>query len=199
MIDWRRQLAVLRDQRSRLYGARPICYNSLMLAHMVYFSLKDPTPDNRRKMLAACDKYLTGHPGQVFYAAGTCASYDRPVNDRDFDVALQLVFEDRETHDAYQAAPRHKQFIDKCQSMWAQCACSTPMSAARIEASIDRDCGEIRLGGSLALPVLKRRLAHFSGACVACVTAAPARSDVATIAASTISASLAPAFRALLL
>ena len=97
-----------------------ICYNSLMLAHMVYFSLKEPTPESRRKMLAACDKYLTGHPGQVFYAAGTCASYDRPVNDRDFDVALQLIFETREAHDAYQAAPRHKQFIDECQSMWAR-------------------------------------------------------------------------------
>lgn len=91
-----------------------------MLAHMVYFSLKEPTTENRRKMLAACDKYLTGHPGQVLYAAGTCASYDRPVNDRDFDIALQLVFESREAHDAYQAASRHKQFIDECQSMWAR-------------------------------------------------------------------------------
>ena len=91
-----------------------------MLAHMVYFSLKEPTAENREKMLAACQKHLTDHPGMVFYAAGTCASYDRPVNDRSFDIALQTVFVDRAAHDAYQAAPRHKQFIAECSAMWAK-------------------------------------------------------------------------------
>src|SRR2546422_9770142 len=40
-------------------------------------------------------------------------------------------------------------------------------------------------------------LVSFGRACVACVTAAPARRAAATIAASTISASVAPALRAL--
>ncbi len=93
---------------------------TVMLAHMVYFSLKEPAEENRQKMLAACHQYLTDHPGQVFYAAGTCASYDRPVNDRDFDIALQTVFRDRAAHDAYQVAPRHKQFIAECGPMWAK-------------------------------------------------------------------------------
>ena len=91
-----------------------------MLAHMVYFKLKEPTAENQQKMLAACDKYLTDHPGQVFYAAGTCASYDRPVNDRDFDIALQTVFQDRAAQDAYQVAPRHKQFIAENSPLWAK-------------------------------------------------------------------------------
>ena len=91
-----------------------------MLAHMVYFSLKDPTPENRWKMLAACDKYLTGHPGQVLYAAGTCASYDRPVNDRDFDVSLHIVFETKAAHDAYQDAPLHHTFVAECSGNWAK-------------------------------------------------------------------------------
>ena len=89
-----------------------------MLAHMVYFSLHEPTPENKRKLLDACHEHLTNHPGQVFYGAGTCASYDREVNDRDFDVALQLVFADKATHDAYQVAPRHKQFIEANKAMW---------------------------------------------------------------------------------
>ena len=89
-----------------------------MLAHMVYFSLNEPTPENRRKLIEACHQHLTNHPGQAFYAAGTCADYDREVNDRDFDVALQLVFIDKAAHDAYQTAPRHKQFIDACKAMW---------------------------------------------------------------------------------
>jgi hypothetical protein len=92
-----------------------------MLAHMVYFTLKDPSPENCQKMLSLCHKHLTDHPGQLFYAAGTRATcYDRPVNDLDYHIALQLVFTDRATHDAYQAAPRHKQFISECQPLWAK-------------------------------------------------------------------------------
>jgi hypothetical protein len=42
------------------------------------------------------------------------------VNVRDFDGALQLVFESRAAHDAYQTAPRHLQFIDENKPTWAQ-------------------------------------------------------------------------------
>ena len=41
-----------------------------------------------------------------------------PVNDRDFDVALHIVFKDRAAHDQYQDAPRHKQFIDENKDNW---------------------------------------------------------------------------------
>ena len=76
-----------------------------MLAHMVYFSLHEPTAENRKKMVDACQNYLTGHPGEVFFSAGTCADYSREVNDLDYDIALVVVFEDRASHDAYQAGP----------------------------------------------------------------------------------------------
>ena len=63
-----------------------------MLAHDVYFTLNESTPANRAKLVAACKKYLTGHPGEVFFAAGTlCEDLRRPVNDVAFDVALHLV------------------------------------------------------------------------------------------------------------
>ncbi len=89
-----------------------------MLAHSVYFSLNDPSTENRRKMVEACHKYLTGHPGEVFYAAGECSAYDREVNDRAYEIALHVVFADHASHDAYQSAPRHKQFIAECKAMW---------------------------------------------------------------------------------
>lgn len=89
-----------------------------MLAHMVYFSLQQPEHD-RAKFIAACHTYLSGHPGLLFYAAGTCATqYNRDVNDRDFDVALQLVFESHAAHDTYQLSPRHQQFIEECRPLW---------------------------------------------------------------------------------
>ena len=90
-----------------------------MIVHDVYFSLKDNSPEAKTKLVAACKKYLTGHPGEVSFSAGTLAAgLDRPVNDRDFDVALHIVFKDRAAHDQYQDAPRHKQFIDENKDNW---------------------------------------------------------------------------------
>jgi hypothetical protein len=89
-----------------------------LLVHNVYFSLNDPSPANVQKLVASCKKYLTDHPGTVFFAAGTLADLDRPVNDRDFDVALHVIFKDRASHDQYQTAPRHLQFIEENKADW---------------------------------------------------------------------------------
>jgi hypothetical protein len=92
-----------------------------MLAHMVYFTLQDNSPPAIEKMVAACRHYLSGHPGTVLFAAGTLTpDLTREVNVRDFDVALQLVFESREAHDQYQVHPRHLQFIAENKSNWSK-------------------------------------------------------------------------------
>ena len=80
----------------------------------VYFTLKDNSADAKKKLVAACKKYLSGHEGEVFYAAGTLAeSLKRQVNDRDFDVALHIVFKDMASYEKYAVAKRHTQFIDE--------------------------------------------------------------------------------------
>jgi hypothetical protein len=90
-----------------------------VLAHDVYFELKDDTPATRAALVAACRKYLTGHDGTVSFAAGTVAEeLDRPVNDRAWDVALHVYFKDKASHDLYQEAARHKQFIAEQQGNW---------------------------------------------------------------------------------
>jgi hypothetical protein len=90
-----------------------------MIGHMVYFSLKDNSPAAKEKLVAACKKYLSKHPGEVFFGAGTLVEdLNRPVNDRDFDVALHIVFADRKAHDEYQDAKRHQQFIDENKDNW---------------------------------------------------------------------------------
>jgi hypothetical protein len=90
-----------------------------MLAHNVYFSLKDNSNPAQEKLLAACKKYLKGHPGTMFFSCGSLAQeLKREVNDRDFDVALHVVFQDQAFHDKYQADRRHLQFIAENKENW---------------------------------------------------------------------------------
>ena len=92
-----------------------------MLAHNVYFKLKDRSESARRALAGSCREYLTGHPGTVFFACGTLAeALNREVNDREFDVALHIVFDSQASHDAYQDAPRHHSFVDANKGTWAK-------------------------------------------------------------------------------
>ncbi len=86
--------------------------------HTVYFQLNDASVESVLSLLAGCDEFLSDHPGTAFYSAGKLADTTRDVNDRDFDVALHLVFDSRAAHDAYQVAPRHDEFIEKFKSNW---------------------------------------------------------------------------------
>ena len=90
-----------------------------MLAHNVYFALVDNSPEAAGRLAGACKKYLSDHPGVVFFAVGGLnPDLAREVNDREFDVALHVVFDSRESHDAYQAAPEHLQFIEEQKDNW---------------------------------------------------------------------------------
>lgn len=90
-----------------------------MLAHNVYFALTDASRDARDRLIAACKKYLSHHPGTVFFACGTLAQeLNRPVNDRDFDVALHIIFQTQADHDRYQDAPDHHRFVEENKPNW---------------------------------------------------------------------------------
>ena len=93
---------------------------SAKFSHMVYFTLKDSSPEACASLVAACKQYLTDHPGTDYFAAGTLADTTRPVNDRDYHVTLNLIFQDRASHDAYQVAERHDQFIAENKDNWEQ-------------------------------------------------------------------------------
>lgn len=89
------------------------------VGHMVFFELNDPSDAAVEKLIAACDEYLSGHDGTLYYAAGRrVTEHTRDVNQTDFQVALHLVFESKAAHDAYQKAPRHLKFIEENQDNW---------------------------------------------------------------------------------
>lgn len=99
----------------------PAQSSDTQLAHMVYFKLKDSSKESREKLVAACKKYLSGHNGTVYFAAGVLAEdLKREVNDLDWDVSLHLVFANKAAHDSYQDAPKHLQFIEENRETWAK-------------------------------------------------------------------------------
>jgi|SRR5689334_2691805 hypothetical protein len=90
-----------------------------MIGHMVFFTLHDNASAKVQALVSACETYLTGHSGEVFFAAGGRAkAFDREVNDKDWDVALHIVFRTKADHDRYQEAPRHQRFIDENKANW---------------------------------------------------------------------------------
>ena len=89
------------------------------LIHDVYFALNDGSTAAREKLVKDCHKYLKGHEGIVFFAAGEVVeSHRRDVNDRDWDVSLHIVFESKEKHDQYQEAADHYKFIEENKDNW---------------------------------------------------------------------------------
>lgn len=91
------------------------------IAHMVYFTLEQPTEQNIQALLADMKHYLDSHPGLEYFSCGTLnQELARPVNDRAFHVCLNTVFTNRAAHDAYQEHPRHKEFIERNKPGWKQ-------------------------------------------------------------------------------
>ncbi|MGC4004754.1 MAG: Dabb family protein [Pirellulales bacterium] len=109
-------------QETRLMAAdtAPAAGNkSAPLAHIVFFSLAESNDANRAKLVEGCKKYLDKHDGVVYFGVGVNApEYDREVNDRDYDVALHVVFATAKDQDVYQTHPRHLEFIKECKSLW---------------------------------------------------------------------------------
>jgi hypothetical protein len=92
-----------------------------LLVHNVYFLLYDRSPAAKEALVSACRKYLPNHPGIVFFACGLLAEeLDREVNDRNFDVALHVIFKDQAAHDHYQSTDAHHQFIAENRANWKQ-------------------------------------------------------------------------------
>ncbi len=90
-----------------------------MLAHDVYFTLKDDSGQAKEELVVGCKEFLADHPGVVWFSAGVLVKeHQRDVNDLDFDVALHMVFKDKAAHDKYQEADGHHKFIEEFSENW---------------------------------------------------------------------------------
>jgi len=90
-----------------------------MLAHNVFFALKDKSDEKKQELVAACEKYLKPRSGVVFFDAGIlCEELNREVNDLDWQVGLHVIFDTKVSQDSYQTAPEHLQFIEENKANW---------------------------------------------------------------------------------
>ena len=89
-----------------------------MLAHNVYFTLKDNSEAAKKAVVDDGHSLLAPLPGILFYAAGTVSDVQRDVIDKDYDVALHCVFESKAAMEKYLVAPKHLEFVAKHKANW---------------------------------------------------------------------------------
>ena len=97
--------------------AKAVCaqFDGVMVREHIYSLVRN------RVQLRRAVEHITANPGIVFFTCGKREpELAREVNDRDFDVALHVVFTDRAAHDAYQNDPTHNQFIAEMKQNWAK-------------------------------------------------------------------------------
>jgi hypothetical protein len=102
-----------------LGGQLPASAAEPTIVHNVYFSLKEDSAKAKADMVSACKKHLSKHSGEVFFAAGPLAEERKlKSNDRDFDVALVIVFKTKADLDAFDKSERHRQFVKENRENW---------------------------------------------------------------------------------
>lgn len=102
-------------------SARTAEKSAPQLAHMVFFTLKDHSKESREAFAASCEKYLKDIEGSVYFSVGLIAEdVEEPVSVKDWDVALHVVFKDKETKAKYLDHPQHKQFVETNRAQFAK-------------------------------------------------------------------------------
>ena len=84
-----------------------------MFSHVVIFWTDPAQPNAADELLAGCHQYLKTIPGILHYHAGKMVGSQRPVVEQSYQVALNVVFPDKQTQDEYQVHPQHVEFIEK--------------------------------------------------------------------------------------
>lgn len=84
-----------------------------MFSHVVIFWTKKDVPNATEALIEGMNQYLKPIPGVVSFHVGRMATSERPVVDQTYQVALNLIFPDKQTQDDYQVHPQHVEFIEK--------------------------------------------------------------------------------------
>lgn len=84
-----------------------------MFSHVVIFWTDPASATAADELIAGAEKYLRPIPGSLHFHCGRMVPSHRDVVDQSYQVALNLVFRDKESQDAYQVHPLHIEFVEK--------------------------------------------------------------------------------------
>ena len=84
-----------------------------MFSHVVIFWTDPANLQATAELLAGAEKYLRPIPGVDFFHIGKMVPSHRPVVDQTYQVALNVVFTDKQAQDDYQVHPLHIEFVEK--------------------------------------------------------------------------------------
>jgi Stress responsive A/B Barrel Domain len=84
-----------------------------MFSHVVIFWTKPENPKAADELVAGMNRYLRPIPGVLQFHVGKMVPSERPVVDQSYQVALNILFADKATQDAYQVHPQHVEFVEK--------------------------------------------------------------------------------------
>ena len=84
-----------------------------MFSHVVIFWTDPKKPKAADDLVAGALKWLKPIPGIVHFHIGRMVPSQRPVVERTYQVALNIVFTDKKAQDDYQAHPSHIEFVEK--------------------------------------------------------------------------------------
>ena len=96
----------------------PVHSPKIMFSHIVIFWLKPGMPDAVDQFIAGAEKYLKPIPGVLSFHVGRMVPSHRAVVDQSYQVALNIVFSDKQAHDIYQDHPSHLEFVAKINPLW---------------------------------------------------------------------------------
>ncbi len=89
-----------------------------MFSHVVIFWTDPANPQAADELLAGMAKHLQPIPGALHFYAGKMVKSHRDVVDQSYQVALSLVFADKQAQDDYQVHPMHLDFVKACSPLW---------------------------------------------------------------------------------
>ncbi len=91
----------------------PIIRRTTMFSHVVIFWTKPELPNAADELIAGAEKYLRPIPGVKSFHIGRMVSSHREVVDQSYQVALSIIFENKQQESDYQIHPLHLEFVEK--------------------------------------------------------------------------------------
>ena len=83
-----------------------------MFSHIVVFWTDPNQPQAADDLVAGAHKLLKSIPGVVKMHVGKMVPSHRPVVDQTYQVALNVIFNDKKAQDEYQIHPLHLEFVE---------------------------------------------------------------------------------------